>query len=344
MSEGVLAVRDLSVPFGTGPGLTGISWQVRPGERLALVGASGAGKTSLLRAVAGLLTPTAGRITVGARDVTGLPPEARGIVYLHQAPLLFPHRDVAGNVAFPLEIRGADRTTVAAEVRQALAAVHLEPLAGRRPDTLSGGQRHRVALARAAVARPAALLLDEPLAALDPVLRAEIRDALLALLARYRPAVVLVTHDFDEAALLGDRVGVLLGGRLAQVAPPGELFRRPASLAVARFLGLPNAIPGRVDEAGTFRSALGVLAVDGAVAPGAAVAVGSAAAFRLDPAGPVHAIVTAVHPGAGRATARVRAGGLELATAVDALDAPAPGTAVRLAVDPRHLTLVPDDA
>jgi ABC-type sugar transport system ATPase subunit len=230
----------LSVPFGAAPGLRDIAFAVGPGERLALVGSSGAGKTTLLRAVAGLAPITGGRVLIGQRDVTVEPPERRGAVYLHQSPLLFPHLDVARNVRFPLAVRGVRSREASERVDRALAAVQMESFGGRMPRTLSGGQRHRVALARAIVAEPAVLLLDEPLSSLDPALRAEVRDALRAAQEAYGPAMIVVTHDLAEAGLLTDRIGLLLGGTIAQLATPAELFRHPASLEVARFLGFPN--------------------------------------------------------------------------------------------------------
>jgi ABC-type nitrate/sulfonate/bicarbonate transport system ATPase subunit len=225
------------------PGLAGVEFVVEPGERLVLVGASGAGKTTLLRAVAGLVPIDRGRVEIGGRDVTHLPPERRGAVYLHQTPVLFPHLTVEQNVAFPLRIRSVPPAELRARVREALDAVRLGELAHRGPGALSGGQRHRVALARAVVARPSLLLLDEPLSSLDPGLRHEIRDVIVTLQAQHRPGLVLVTHDLEEAGLLGHRVGIVMGGGIAQLAPPEALFRTPATLEVARFLGYRNELP-----------------------------------------------------------------------------------------------------
>jgi putative spermidine/putrescine transport system ATP-binding protein len=224
------------------PGIGPVDLEVAPGERLVLVGASGEGKTTLLRTVAGLLPARSGRIEVGGIDATSLPPERRGAVYLHQSPVLFPHLTVEENVAFPLRVRGVPRGEIRARVREALESVRLDGLASRGPGALSGGQRHRVALARAVVAEPALLLLDEPLSSLDPQLRHEVRDALLRLQERYRPGVVLVTHDLEEAGLLGHRVGLVMGGRIAQLEAPDRLFLAPGSLAVARFLGYRNEV------------------------------------------------------------------------------------------------------
>jgi ABC-type Fe3+/spermidine/putrescine transport system ATPase subunit len=259
-----LAVGDLTVPFGELAGLVGVSLTVARGERLAVLGPSGAGKTTLLRAVAGLVPVARGRVVVDGRDVTTLAPERRDAVYLHQTPVLFPHLSVAENVAFPLRVRGQRGAAAESRVRDALAAVHVGELADRSPSSLSGGQRHRVALARAMAARPAVLLLDEPLAALDPALRDDVRGAIRAAQAAGgtdAPGLVIVTHDLDDAALLGHRVAVLLDGRLAQVTAPRELFTRPATLGVARFLAIFQEVHGVLRDDGAVTCALGVVPV-----------------------------------------------------------------------------------
>ena len=244
----VLAVTGLDVPFGSEPGLRGITFQVAPGERFVLVGASGVGKTSLLNALVGSLPPSAGEVRIEGEDVTDWPVERRPCVLLAQTPLLFPHLTVYENVAFPLRVRRTESGELRSRVAEALSAVRMGEFADRRPSTLSGGQARRVALARAVVARPPVLLLDEPMSALDPALREEIRNTILELHADYRPALVMVTHDLAEAGRIGDRIGVLVEGTLAQVGTPPEVFRRPASAAVARFLGLPNELEGVLHE------------------------------------------------------------------------------------------------
>jgi ABC-type sugar transport system ATPase subunit len=251
-----LALDGLEVAFGDAPGLRGVSLALAAGERVALVGPSGVGKTTLLRTVAGFVRPRAGRVLVRGLDVTRLAPEQRGVVYLHQVPLLFPHLTVEGNVAFPLRLRRVPERQVRDRVGAALASLDVQELAARWPSTLSGGQRHRVALARAIVARPAALLLDEPFGSLDPSLRAEAREAVREAQAAAQAALLLVTHDLEDAGSLGDRIAVLLDGGLAQVGHPEEVFRAPASLAVCRFLGMPNEVRGVV-ERGVFRCGVG---------------------------------------------------------------------------------------
>ena len=268
-----IVLEALHIPFGGAPGIANLSLTVARGERLAVVGPSGVGKTTLLRAIAGLAPVDAGRVIIAGREVTALPPERRDAVYLHQTPVLFAHLSVGENVAFPLRVRGQRGDAVRMRVGEALAAVQLEGFERRPPQSLSGGQRHRVALARAIAARPAALLLDEPLAALDPSLREDVRVAIAAAQAEHEPAMILVTHDLDDAGLLADRIAVLIEGRVAQVATPAELFARPATLGVARFLGIFQELPGLVRGDGMVECALGVLAGERGLAAGDRVTV-----------------------------------------------------------------------
>lgn len=221
------------------PRVAPIDLTVARGETIALLGPSGAGKSSLLRAIAGHV-PAVGEITVAGRRVTDLPAESRRAVYLHQLPRLFPHLDVAGNVAFPMQLRGLPRNLRTNETSALLRLVQLEAFGARDVGSLSGGERQRVALARAIAASPEVLLLDEPFTALDPSLRADVRDALARLLTQATPATVLVTHDVEEAAALASRIAVLLDGRIAQIASPSVLFRHPATANLARFLGVEN--------------------------------------------------------------------------------------------------------
>jgi len=321
-----LVVHDAQVRFGRAAGLEGLSLEVARGERVALVGPSGAGKTSLLRAIAGLDALAGGRIVVGGRDVTTFEPEVRRVVYLHQAPSLFPHLSVLDNVAFPLEVRGSDRSSARRRAVELLEAVGLASLSARRGASLSGGQRHRAALARALAAAPEVLLLDEPFAALDPELRAEVRDAVVALLDARGPAVVVVTHDVDEASGFAHRMAVLLDRRLVQVAPPSELLRAPASVAVARFLGIPNIVPGERDGCGGFVSPLGSCRSLGKAGP--AVLVARPDAIVAHPGGELR--VASRHERIGGAVLSVRlAAGVVVVT-------PAPGSDLQVG-EPVHL-------
>ena len=341
MTESGLKVLRLRAPFGTAPGLENISFEVAPGERLALVGASGAGKTTLLRAVAGLGPGAAERIEVAGREVGTLPAERRGVVYLQQTPLLFPHLTVGENVAFPLRVRGVRGSRVDAAVGEVMEALRLGGLAKRRPQSLSGGQRHRTALARAIVARPPVLLLDEPFASLDPVLRHEVREAVRVVQEAYRPALVLVTHDLDEAGALAARIGVLLDGRLAQVAPPSHLFTRPASLAVARFLRLPNSVPGTIRPDGSFDSVLGVLPLRAPAAPGPGVAFFSVDGVRIAPDGAIAARVVELRYRVQQTTVVVALGDVRLEVPLDGQGGLSPGIEVRLAVHAGAISVFP---
>jgi len=255
-----LELREFTAPFGDQPGLAPVSLSVAAGERIVLVGRSGEGKTSLLRAIAGFSPAAGGELFVAGSSVSHLPAERRGAVYLHQTPVLFPHLSVRGNVEFPLRVRGVPLPERSDRIREALAAVQVSELADRMPETLSGGQKHRVALARAIVGRPAVLLLDEPLAALDPELREDVRSAIAAAQQVSSAALLMVTHDLEDAGLLADRVGVLLGRRLVQLAPPDVLFRRPVSVGVARLLGWANEVKAVVaDDGASIDFALGRL-------------------------------------------------------------------------------------
>ena len=212
-----------------------------------LVGPSGCGKSTALRMIAGLETPTGGRILIGDRDVTALPPQDRDIAMVFQTYALYPHMTVRENLAFGLRMRGTrERRSSTQRVQEASRALGLEPVLDRRPAQLSGGQRQRVALGRAIVREPKVFLFDEPLSNLDAKLRVETRAELARLHRRLGATVVYVTHDQEEAMTLGWRVAVMRDGLLQQVAPPMELYRQPANRFVAGFVGSPamNFLPG----------------------------------------------------------------------------------------------------
>lgn len=206
---------------------------------LAVVGPSGSGKTTLLRLVCGLLRPTEGEVRIGGADQARVPPERRPVAMVFQGFALFPHLTVAENLGFGLRVRKVRRTERTARVGQVAAALGLTELLDRQPVALSGGERQRVALGRALVRDPAVFCLDEPLSALDPLLRADARRELAALLRAQGRCAVFVTHDQTEAMTLGDRVAVLRSGRLEQVDRPRALYDRPATPFVASFVGSP---------------------------------------------------------------------------------------------------------
>lgn len=236
-----VALRGIEATFNDVPAVRGIDLDIRSGEFLALVGPSGAGKTTLLRIVAGLQPGHAGTVTIGGRDVTGLPARERNIGFAFQNYALFDHMTVAQNVGFGLRVRPRStrpgRQDIARRVADLLELVQVTSLASRRPAQLSGGQRQRVALARALATEPTLLLLDEPFGALDPLVRKEIRTWVRGLHDRLGLTSILVTHDQDEAIEIADRIAVLRDGRILQLGAPAEVEDRPASLFVYRFLG-----------------------------------------------------------------------------------------------------------
>ena len=219
--------------------LRGIDLQIADGEFVVLVGPSGCGKSTLLRLIAGLDTPTAGRIRLDGADVTDAPPQSRDLAMVFQSYALYPHMTVRDNLAYGLRVRGTDSATITSRIQTVASVLGLDALLDRRPAQLSGGQRQRVALGRALVRQPKAFLLDEPLSNLDPALRAQARAELLRLHRQLHATVVYVTHDQEEAMTLGNRVAVLREGRIEQLAPPLELYDRPETTFVAQFIGVP---------------------------------------------------------------------------------------------------------
>jgi len=219
-----------------------VSLALERGELLALLGPSGSGKTTTLRLLAGFEAPDEGRVLVEGDDVTGVAPVSRrfGMVFQHYA--LFPHLDVRANVAFGLESLGVGGAELDRRVDRALALVDLKGFGARRIAQLSGGQQQRVALARALAPEPRVLLLDEPLSNLDPTLRERTRHEIRDLIHRVGITTVLVTHEQDEAFELGDRVAVMLGGRLEQVGTPDELYGAPANVFIGSFVGRSSAV------------------------------------------------------------------------------------------------------
>ena len=235
-------VQGVTQRYGPVTALEDVSLDIADGELLTLLGPSGCGKTTLLRAIAGFIRPSAGRVLLGGVDVTRVPPHRRPVNMVFQRPTLFPHLDVAGNVAFGLRIARVSRAEQTQRVAEALALVRLEGYGARRAHELSGGQMQRVALARALVNRPQVLLLDEPLSALDLKIRLEMEVELRRVHRETGATFVYVTHDQREALALSDRIGVFDGGRLIQVGTPHDIYRRPATPFAARFVGDANVI------------------------------------------------------------------------------------------------------
>ncbi len=241
-----LALRGIRKSYGPVEVLHGLDLEARPGELLTLLGPSGSGKTTLLKAVAGFEALDAGRVALAGKDISALPASRRGIGMVFQNYALFPHMTVAGNVAFPLEMRRMSRANIAGRVAAALALVNLGDFAERLPRQLSGGQQQRVALARAVVFEPLLLLLDEPFGALDRKLREAMQLEVRALQRRLGITTIFITHDQDEALVMSDRVAVMNAGRIEQLGTPTEVYERPATVFAAGFMGDSNFYPGVV--------------------------------------------------------------------------------------------------
>lgn len=299
-------LKDLTKRFpGSAPGAGGVpttavdavNLTIDKGELFFLLGPSGCGKTTLLRMIAGFIEPTSGQVLfetpTGTRDVTFAPPNTRNTGMVFQSYALWPHMTVGQNVAFGLSVRKVPKDEQARRVREALAMVRMEQYETRRPTQLSGGQQQRVALARALVVRPDVLLLDEPLSNLDAKLRIELRSEIRRICKLPLPGqsggmtAIYVTHDQKEALSMADRVAIVSQGKIVQVGPPAELYRRPHSKFVAEFLGETNFIEGSVLEhsaAGALRvhTAAGVL-MSTALAPLAPTAAGSKVVLSIRP-------------------------------------------------------------
>jgi putative spermidine/putrescine transport system ATP-binding protein len=244
---------------GTEVGVFDVDLAVGDSELVAVIGASGSGKTTLLKLVAGFLRPERGRIALGGRDVTSLAVRERDLGIVFQSYALFPHMTAWQNVAYALKVRGVSRSERRRQAYASLASVGLRGFEERLPGTLSGGQQQRVALARALAFRPKGLLLDEPLSALDAALRVEMRDEIRRIQQEHAISTIHITHDQEEALSLADRVAVMEAGRLVQVATPRELYDRPATRSVARFVGQANLWDGTVTGPEAVETALGPL-------------------------------------------------------------------------------------
>ena len=234
-----IRIESVAKTFGTTTALHSVSLDVRDGEFVALLGPSGCGKTTLLRAVAGLDRQTSGRILIGGRDVSDLPPRSRGLAMVFQNYAVFPHLRVRDNIAFGLTMTGAPKGRIETQVASAARLMHIEVLLDRYPAQLSGGQRQRVAVARALAVEPQVLLMDEPLSNLDALLRLEMRTELKAVLTEARTTTLYVTHDQTEAMGLADRIAIMREGRIEQIGSPLEIYRDPKSMFVGGFIGNP---------------------------------------------------------------------------------------------------------
>ncbi len=262
-----VSIRDLDLNFGAVSVLRALNLDIHDGEFLVLLGASGCGKSTLLNCIAGLLEPTAGQIFIGGRNVTWAEPSERGIGMVFQSYALYPQMTVEGNLSFGLKNAGLPKAEIRDRVARAAELLHLEPLLKRKPSALSGGQRQRVAIGRALVRDVDVFLFDEPLSNLDAKLRAELRVELKRLHGGLHSTMIYVTHDQVEAMTLADRIAIMKGGVIQQLAAPLEIYNRPANLYVAGFIGAPpmNFLHGALEGA-TFSGALSIPVQDYAFA------------------------------------------------------------------------------
>jgi len=346
-----LKLSGVTVRFDSTVAVDRVDLVVREGERLSVLGPSGSGKSTLLRAICGLEPLAAGRVEWDDRDLEGMPVHRRRFGLMFQDYALFPHLTVEQNVRFGLESGNSPLPAADDRVRDVLELVGLRGYEKRLPAQLSGGEQQRVALARALAPRPRLLMLDEPLGALDRSLRRSLLDELADTFEGLGLAIIYVTHDQEEALAIGDRVSVMRGGRIETVLPPQDLWLRPPTEFVARFLGLTNIVDARV-HGGRVTSALGTFELP-AVDDDRPETKGlqshrlliRADAFRLQPDGPIIAVVRSatfrgdhtllrvdIDEGDGAATLEVQA---------DWSPAPRPGERLRLGIDPAGLVLLP---
>ena len=349
---------DVAKRYGAVSAVEDVRLHVEEGELVTILGPSGSGKTTLLTMIAGLNSPSAGRIDIGGRDVTFLPAARRNVGLVFQSYALFPHMSVYDNVAFPLSVRGRETAETRRRVAEALHLVQLGGFERRRPNQRSGGQQQRVALARAFVFEPEILLLDEPLGALDRKLREQLQVELRQLQRSLGITTILVTHDQEEALSLSDRIVVLDEGRVQQIATPEEAYLKPSNRFVADFLGTANVFEGMVqrDDAG-WVILLGdgerVCCADPGMSPGSEVAaVVRPERVMLEPAGPgelgeglLATITDVIYLGQSlRYHLLSRQGKEVVATSADRGARFATGAAVRLTWRPDDVWVIPGNA
>jgi spermidine/putrescine transport system ATP-binding protein len=354
MSVPAVDIEGVEKRFGDLVAVRHLDLQIEPGEFFSIIGPSGCGKTTTLRMIAGFEDPTAGRVSVSGRDMTGVRPYRRPVNTVFQSYALFPHLDVFENVAFGLRETKVRKAELRTRVAEAISLVQLEGRERSRPRKLSGGQQQRVALARALVNRPDVLLLDEPLGALDLKLRTDMQSQLKDLQRGVGVTFCYVTHDQGEAFSMSDRVAVMNQGMLEQVGTPEDIYHRPASVFVADFVGKANRFPARIEEAqqGAYRVAMdgiGTRTVPGPAGLSSGeqvIVVVRPENLRTDSSGGDGAmraeVVDAAFHGAGR-TLRLRSPSLGALTAAagGAGAAPQPGSQVSLSWDDGLAWLIP---
>lgn len=263
MSAPVIDLRAVTFTYpGSNAGVFDIDLSINSSELVAIIGPSGCGKSTLLRLIAGFLSPSRGAIQIGGEDVLGIPPRKRNLGIVFQNYALFPHMTALENAAYPLKVRGVSSSMRRERARETLELVGLGAVLDRVPAGLSGGQQQRVALARALVFRPRALLLDEPLSALDAALRVEMRDEIRRIQREFNIATLHITHDQQEALSMADRVAVMRQGQIDQIAPPRELYEHPKTREVAAFVGEANLWPATVISSTEIETPIGKIVTD----------------------------------------------------------------------------------
>jgi thiamine transport system ATP-binding protein len=334
----MLEVKGVTVRFGDTMALDGIDLAVSDGEVVAVLGPSGSGKSTLLRVVAGLQQPDGGSVAWNGTDLAGTAPHLRRFGMVFQDFALFPHLDVAGNVAFGPRMQGVDAERREALVSGALDRVELTGFGARSVSTLSGGQAQRVALARALASRPRMLLLDEPLGSLDRALRERLVVELRPILAAPDITALYVTHDQAEAFAVADRVAVVIDGRVVQAAPPREIWSRPASEAVAGLLGFRTIVDAAV-AGGLADTPIGRIPVSAGTPAGDIRLVVRPEAFAADPDGTVAGTVCGITFRGGDSLVMVDTGGGIVEAALT--QPPPQGTHITLRVDPDGVAPLP---
>jgi thiamine transport system ATP-binding protein len=342
----MLQVHGLTVVYGSTRAVDGVDLRVERGEVVCVLGPSGSGKSTMLRAIAGLERPDAGTVTWDGEDLTPLPPHRRQLGLMFQDHALFPHLDVAANVAFGLRMQHLPADEVRTRVAETLELVNLGGFGARRIGELSGGEQQRVALARALAPQPRLLMLDEPLGSLDRALRERLMVELHELFDRRGVTALFVTHDHDEAFGLADRVVVMRAGTIEQVGEPQEVWRRPATEFTARFLGFDNVVDAQVAVAHygqpVARSTWGELPVPAGTPAGPARLALRPGGLRIDTRGPLGGVVETRTFRRDHFLLRVAltsGGSAEVTAAPEHL--PEVGAIVQLAVDPDELVVLP---
>ncbi len=351
-----IRIGDLGIRFGDHDVIRGLSLDIEPGEFLVLLGPSGCGKSTLLNAIAGLIDVHAGSISISGRDVTRAEPKDRGIGMVFQSYALYPRMTVKQNMGFGLKVGGMAKAEIAERVARTAKFLQIEPLLGRRPADLSGGQRQRVAIGRALVRDAEVFLFDEPLSNLDAQLRADLRIEIKRLHQQLGSTMIYVTHDQVEAMTLADRIAVMKGGEIQQLAAPAEIYARPANRFVAGFLGTPkmNFLEGELGfaegrpefRAGGLRLDLSGLPMAGRAAPGPVVL--GLRPEDLAPAGDgpgmIAGEVVLTEPLGPETIVWLRLGSSQISVRMGAEDFPAPGAVLHLRPDLSRASLFDRDS